>query len=76
MVPNSKNTLSNETKKAMCEIGVKPLMAWDHWKEGISRSLPYEINIMIFFNTGLIFTKKVFILRKEVWGPRDGRREF
>ena len=34
-----------------------------------SRSLLYEINIINFFNTGLIFTKEAFILCKKVWEP-------
>ena len=33
-------------------------------------SLLHEIYIMIFFNTGLIFTPEVFILCKNVWGSR------
>ena len=36
----------------------------------LSRSLLYEINIVIFFNAGLLFTPEVFILRKKVWEPR------
>ena len=32
-----------------------------------SRSLLYEINIINFFNAGLIFTPEVFILCKKVW---------
>ena len=32
-----------------------------------SRSLLHEINIMIFFSTGLIFTPEIFILGKNVW---------
>ena len=34
-----------------------------------SRFLLYEINIMNFLNTGLIFTPEVFILCKKVYGP-------
>ena len=42
-----------------------------------SRSLLYEMNIMDFFNTGLIFTPEVFILYKKVWGARGtGAHEF
>ena len=32
-----------------------------------SGSPPYEINIMIFFNGGLIFGPEVFILCKKYW---------
>ena len=35
-----------------------------------SRFLLYEINIMNFLNTSLIFTPEVFILCKKVWWPR------
>ena len=35
-----------------------------------SRSLLYEINIINFIKIGLIFTPKVFILCKKVWGLR------
>ena len=45
-----------------------------------SRSPLYEINIMNFFHTGLIFTPQVFFLRRKVWRPRragqGGGREF
>ena len=35
-----------------------------------SRFLLYEINIMKFSNTGLIFPPELFILcKKKVWGP-------
>ena len=35
-----------------------------------SRFLLYEINIMNFLKTGLIFTPKVFVLSEKLWGPR------
>ena len=35
-----------------------------------SRFLLYEINIMNFLKTGLIFTLKVFVLCEKLWGPR------
>ena len=38
-----------------------------------SRFLLYEINIINFLNTGLIFALEVFILCKEVWSPRGLR---
>ena len=39
-----------------------------------SRFLLYEINIMKFSNTGLIFPPELFILcKKKVWGPRGLR---
>ena len=38
-----------------------------------SLSLLYEINIMNFLKTGLIFTPEVFVLCKKVWGPRGPR---
>ena len=38
-----------------------------------SRFLLYEINIMNFLNTGLIFTPEVVILCKKVWGTREIR---
>ena len=38
-----------------------------------SRFLLYEINIMKFLNTGLIFTPEVFTLCKNVLGPRGLR---
>ena len=36
-----------------------------------SHSLLYEINIINFIKIGLIFTPKVFILCKKVWGLRE-----
>ena len=33
-------------------------------------SLLYEMNIMIFFSTGLIFTSEICIIYKRVWGLR------
>ena len=40
---------------------------------GFLRFLLYEINIMNFLKTGLIFTPGVFVLYKKVWEPRGGR---
>ena len=33
--------------------------------------LYYDLNIMNFFNTSLIFTPEVFILYEKVWCPRE-----
>ena len=38
-----------------------------------SRFLLYEINIVKFLNTDLIFTSDVFFLCKNVWWPRELR---
>ena len=38
-----------------------------------SRFLLYEINIMSFLNTGLIFAPEVFTICKKVWVPRELR---
>ena len=38
-----------------------------------SRFLPYEISIISFLNTGLLFAPEVFILCKKVWVPRELR---
>ena len=37
-----------------------------------SRALPYDINIMSFFNSGLIFGPEVFILYKKYDGRGSG----
>ena len=37
---------------------------------GLKNSLLHEINIMNFFNTGLIFTPEVVILYKKLWPVR------
>ena len=39
----------------------------------LSRSLLHEVNIMNFFNTGLIFTLEVVILCKKLWRARGPR---
>ena len=40
------------------------------WRCFFPVSILKEINIMKFFNVGLIFTPEVLILYKKVWGPR------
>ena len=42
-------------------------------KIGFSRFLLYEINIMNFLKTGLVFNPELFVLCKNVWGPRGWR---
>ena len=59
-------------------VGVFCENSWDYnyFRHPSSRSLLYEINIMIFFNTGLIFTSEVFILYKILWRQRAMARGF
>ena len=42
----------------------------------LPRSLLHEINIMIFFNAGLMFTLEIVILCKKVWLERAGTVNF
>ena len=42
----------------------------------LPRSLLHEINIMIFFNAGLMFTLEIVILCKKVWLERAGTVDF
>ena len=56
-------TLAHSEPRAYSELSQTSAME-------LSRSLLYAINIIILFNTGLIFTPKVFILWKKAWGTR------
>ena len=56
------------------ECFAKTVNAYKYFRDiSFSRFLLYEISIIIFLNAGLIFTPEVFILCKNVWGPRGLR---
>ena len=58
--------------KTLCNPGISKIAKGCNYFRNISfsRFLLYEINIMSFFKTNLIFTPDVLVLCKKVSGPR------